>query len=132
MAFSNGCNLLLYKELLTLTEAGCTAFETGSLIAFHIVATLLGYLLFQLYVAIDEGEKYSGKSLPVILKNYDFLKGKAQKPSPSWSSRVPALASSLSLSSSTSLSRFLNISEQNHRRCLPVSNFVEDSGHIPN
>jgi hypothetical protein len=28
--FSNGCNLLLYKELLTLTEAGCAAFETGS------------------------------------------------------------------------------------------------------
>jgi hypothetical protein len=28
--FFYGCNLLLYKELLILTEAGCAAFETGS------------------------------------------------------------------------------------------------------
>jgi hypothetical protein len=47
-----------------------------TLITFHIVATLLGYLLFQLYVACGEGKQYAGKSLPVILKNYDFHKRK--------------------------------------------------------
>jgi hypothetical protein len=52
------------------------------LITFHIICTLLGYLLFQLYVGTDEGEKYSGKSLPVILKNYNFQKRREQKPRP--------------------------------------------------
>lgn len=51
-----------------------------TLITFHIVATLLGYLLFQLYVATEEGKEYAGKSLPVILKNYDFHKRKERKP----------------------------------------------------
>jgi hypothetical protein len=51
-----------------------------TLITFHIVATLLGYLLFQLYVACEEGKQYAGKSLPVILKNYDFHKRKERKP----------------------------------------------------
>jgi hypothetical protein len=51
-----------------------------TLITFHIVATLLGYLLFQLYVATDEGKQYAGKSLPVILKNYDFHKRKERTP----------------------------------------------------
>ena len=51
-----------------------------SLITFHIVATLLGYLLFQLYVACEEGKQYAGKSLPVILKNYEFHKRKERKP----------------------------------------------------
>jgi hypothetical protein len=41
------------------------------LIAFHIVCVLLGYLMFQIYVATDEGKKYAGKSLPVILKNWN-------------------------------------------------------------
>lgn len=39
-------------------------------IAFHIVCTLLGYLMFQLYVGTEEGYKWSGKSLPVIMKKY--------------------------------------------------------------
>jgi hypothetical protein len=39
-------------------------------IAFHIVCTLLGYLMFQLYVGTEEGEGWSGKSLPVIMKKY--------------------------------------------------------------
>ncbi|GMO43895.1 MAG: hypothetical protein Ta2B_24570 [Termitinemataceae bacterium] len=38
------------------------------LITFHIICVLLGYLMFQIYVATDEGKKYSGKSLPVIIK----------------------------------------------------------------
>lgn len=41
-----------------------------NVIAFHIICVLLGYLFFQLYTSIPEGEKYLGKSLPVILKNY--------------------------------------------------------------
>jgi hypothetical protein len=39
-------------------------------IAFHIVCTLLGYLMFQLYIGTEEGSKWSGKSLPVINKKY--------------------------------------------------------------
>jgi hypothetical protein len=41
-----------------------------NVIAFHIVCTLLGYLMFQLYVGTNEGSRWSGKSLPVILKKY--------------------------------------------------------------
>jgi hypothetical protein len=41
-----------------------------NVIAFHIVCTLLGYLMFQLYVATEEGERWLGKSLPVIMKKY--------------------------------------------------------------
>jgi hypothetical protein len=41
-----------------------------NLIAFHIVCTLLGYLLFQIYVGTEEGNRWFGKSLPVILKKY--------------------------------------------------------------
>ena len=40
------------------------------MIAFHIVCTLLGYLMFQLYVGTEEGDRWSGKSLPVIIKKY--------------------------------------------------------------
>lgn len=42
-----------------------------NLIAFHIVCVLLGYLFYQLYINSDEGSEYLGKSLPVILKNYN-------------------------------------------------------------
>lgn len=42
-----------------------------NLIAFHIVCVLLGYLFYQLYINSAEGNKYLGKSLPVILKNYN-------------------------------------------------------------
>jgi hypothetical protein len=37
---------------------------------FHIICTLLGYLLFQLYVATQEGERWARHSLPVIVKKY--------------------------------------------------------------
>jgi len=40
------------------------------IIAFHIVCTLLGYLMFQLFVGTEEGERWQGKSLPVIMKKY--------------------------------------------------------------
>lgn len=39
-------------------------------IAFHIVMVLIGYLFFQLYKSMEEGEKYAGKSLPVSIKKY--------------------------------------------------------------
>lgn len=41
-----------------------------NMIALHIIMVLFGYLFFQLYTLIPEGEQYSHKSLPVILKNY--------------------------------------------------------------
>lgn len=39
-------------------------------IAFHIVTILFGYLFYQIYTTLPEGEEYSHKCLPVILKNY--------------------------------------------------------------
>lgn len=42
-----------------------------NLIAFHIVCVLLGYLFYQLYINSEDGSQYLGKSLPVILKNYN-------------------------------------------------------------
>ncbi len=39
-------------------------------ITYHIVMTLVGYLYFQIYKNLDEGKKYAGKSLPVVVKNY--------------------------------------------------------------
>ena len=39
-------------------------------IAFHIICTLIGYLFFQIFTMLPEGEKYAHKCLPVILKNY--------------------------------------------------------------
>jgi hypothetical protein len=45
-------------------------------IVFHIVTVLLGYLFFQIYKNIDEGKKFSKKSLPVILRNFVIKKSK--------------------------------------------------------
>ena len=41
-----------------------------NMIAFHIVSVLFGYLFFQLFTMMDEGQEYARKSLPVVLKNY--------------------------------------------------------------
>lgn len=41
-----------------------------NVILFHIVCVLFGYLFFQLYTLLPEGEKFLHKSLPVILKKY--------------------------------------------------------------
>lgn len=41
-----------------------------NVILFHIVCVLFGYLFFQLYTLLPDGEQYQGKSLPVVLKNY--------------------------------------------------------------
>lgn len=41
-----------------------------NVILFHIVCVLFGYLFFQLYTLLPEGEKFLHKSLPVILKRY--------------------------------------------------------------
>lgn len=43
-----------------------------NVITFHIICVLLGYLFYQLYVNSKHGQKYLGKSLPVILKNYEI------------------------------------------------------------
>lgn len=42
-----------------------------NVIAFHIICVLLGYLFYQIYINSSEGSKYLGKSLPIILKNYN-------------------------------------------------------------
>lgn len=39
-----------------------------NVITFHIVCVLLGYLFYQLYVNSEQGQRYLGKSLPVLLK----------------------------------------------------------------
>lgn len=46
-------------------------------ITFHIVMTLIGYMYFQLFKNLEEGSKYSGKSLPVLIKNYKEDKQKS-------------------------------------------------------
>lgn len=45
-------------------------------ITFHIVMTLVGYLFFQIYKNLEEGQAYSGRSLPVAAKNYKETKPK--------------------------------------------------------
>ena len=60
------------KDFWKLEDFKSTKFN---FIAFHIVMVLIGYMYFQLYKNLDEGRKFSKKSLPVILKNY-----KEQKP----------------------------------------------------
>ncbi len=42
-----------------------------NIIAFHIICVLLGYLFYQFYINSEDGYEYLGKSLPVILKNYN-------------------------------------------------------------
>lgn len=41
-----------------------------NVILFHIVCVLFGYLFFQLYTLLPDGEQYLHKSLPIILKTY--------------------------------------------------------------
>ncbi len=41
-----------------------------TLIVFHMVCVMFGYLFFQLYTMLPEGKQYAGKSLPVLLKKY--------------------------------------------------------------
>lgn len=55
------------KEFWKLEDFKSTKLKV---ITFHIVAVLFGYLFFQLYTMLPEGEQYLGKSLPVVLKNY--------------------------------------------------------------
>lgn len=46
-------------------------------ITYHIIMTLIGYLYFQVYKNLKEGEAYIGKSLPVVVKNYKEVNPKA-------------------------------------------------------
>jgi hypothetical protein len=52
-----------------------------TLITFHIVCTLLGYLLFQRYVGSEEGKRWAGQSLPVIVKTWERKRGSPASPS---------------------------------------------------
>ena len=45
-------------------------------ITFHIIMTLIGYLFFQVYKNLEEGQAYAGRSLPVAAKNYKETKPK--------------------------------------------------------
>lgn len=42
-----------------------------NVIVFHVVCVLFGYLFFQLYTMLPDGEQYLGRSLPVVLKGYN-------------------------------------------------------------
>ena len=42
-----------------------------NVIVFHVVCVLFGYLFFQLYTMLPDGEQYLGHSLPVVLKGYN-------------------------------------------------------------
>lgn len=55
------------KDFWKLEDFKSTKFH---IITFHIVCVLLGYLFYQLYINSDYGRKCLGKSLPIILKNY--------------------------------------------------------------
>ena len=46
-------------------------------IAFHIVMTLIGYLFYQIFKTTDDGQKFGGKSLPVVIKNFTVDKPKS-------------------------------------------------------
>ena len=41
-----------------------------NVITFHIICVLLGYLFYQLYINSEQGQKYLGKCLPVLLKKH--------------------------------------------------------------
>jgi hypothetical protein len=48
-----------------------------NMITFHIVCTLLGYAMYQIFLTTTEGKAYSGKSLPVLIKKYRVKKPKS-------------------------------------------------------
>lgn len=55
------------KDFWNLEDSRSKKYHT---IAFHIVCVLLGYLFFQLFTMLPEGEKWLGKSFPVVCKSY--------------------------------------------------------------
>lgn len=55
------------KDFLRIEDFKSTKLK---LIVFHVVCVLFGYLFFQLYTMLPDGEQYEGKSLPVLLKKY--------------------------------------------------------------
>ena len=59
------------KEFWKLEDFKSTKYHY---ITFHIVMTLFGYLFFQIYKSLDEGEKFAGKCLPVAAKKYQVKK----------------------------------------------------------
>lgn len=62
------------KEFWKLEDFKSTKYNY---ITYHIVMTLIGYLYFQIYKNLEEGQAYAGKSLPIVLKNYKEEKPKS-------------------------------------------------------
>lgn len=46
-------------------------------VTYHIIMTLMGYVFFQIYKNLEEGQVYIGKSLPIVAKNHKEVKPKA-------------------------------------------------------
>ena len=67
-----------YRQLKDFWCLGDFKSTKINVITFHIICTLLGYLMFQLYVGTEEGGRFSGKCLPVAMKKYI----PAEKPKP--------------------------------------------------
>lgn len=59
-----------YRQLKDFWEIEDFKSTKLNVILFHIVCVLFGYLFYQIYTLLPEGEKYLGKSLPIILKKY--------------------------------------------------------------
>ena len=60
-----------YRQLKDFWEIENFKSTKLHMIAFHVVAMMFGYLFFQLFTLLPEGESYQHKSLPIILKNYE-------------------------------------------------------------
>jgi len=59
-----------YRQLKDFWEIQDFKSTKLALISFHIVSVLFGYLFFQLFTMLPDGENFQGKSFPVLLKNY--------------------------------------------------------------
>lgn len=59
-----------YRQIKDFWQIGDFKSTKLPFITFHIVMVLLGYLYFQIYKNIEEGQKYQGRSLPVAAKKY--------------------------------------------------------------
>ena len=63
-----------YRQLKDFWMLGDFKSTKINVITFHIVCTLLGYAMYQIFLTTTEGEAYGGKSLPVLIKKYKVKK----------------------------------------------------------
>lgn len=61
------------KDFWKLEDFKSTKFN---FIVFHVVMVLIGYLYFQLFKNTEAGSSFSGKTLPVVMKNFRVEKPK--------------------------------------------------------